>query len=169
VNARRLGLAVLAATLVGSGTYVFVYLNRWEWNRAIISGVIFIIAEMALIGALLAQRITNLDRRVTELAERGPQTLTRLRENRPPAKAGFAWLGRPDQLNVFVPVLMGAGVVLSAIAWIVERLARMTARPVAERALAHRMGSLSLPRDGFLDGEHDHLDLLRGPLLQVDR
>ena len=30
------------------GAYVFVYLYRWEWNRALFAGVLFVAAEVAL-------------------------------------------------------------------------------------------------------------------------
>ena len=75
----------------------------------------------------------------------------------------FQWLSRPDQLNVFVPVLLGAGVLLTGLAWLVERLARATARPVAEDQLAGRLARLRLPAHGFLDTGPDPLAALRGP------
>jgi hypothetical protein len=34
-----------------SAWYVFVYLYRWEWNRAIVAGIIFLAAEVGLLGA----------------------------------------------------------------------------------------------------------------------
>ena len=79
--------------------------------------------------------------------------------SRPAAPDRFEWL-RPSsgQTSVFVPFLMGAGVLLSGIAWVVERLARPTARPAMERRLAQQMSSLMylappgglvpLPNDG---------------------
>jgi hypothetical protein len=67
-------------------------------------------------------------------------------------------------MNVFVPVLMGAGVLLSGIAWVVERLARATVTPVAERGLAAQLDGLALPAHGFATAERAPLDLLRGPV-----
>ena len=32
---RKLGLAVAAASAAAAGVYFFVYLVRWEWNRAL--------------------------------------------------------------------------------------------------------------------------------------
>jgi hypothetical protein len=175
--AKRIGALVGALTLAGSGTYVFVYLNRWEWNRAIVSGVIFIAAELALVGWLLADRLRVVNQRLDGLAAAGTdrtgrldasaRALRALRETGPAPRAGFSWLVKNEGTNVFVPVLMGAGVVLSALAWVVERLARATARPVAEKGLAQRMGTLALPSQGFLDAGPDQLDLLRGPIGQV--
>jgi hypothetical protein len=53
---------------------------------------------------------------------------------------------------------------MSGIAWIVERLARATAGPVAERGLAARLDGLALPAQGFATAARDPLDLLRGPV-----
>ena len=53
---RRIGLAALLTVMVAAGWYVFVYLYRWEWNRALVSGIIFLAAEVALLGALVLER-----------------------------------------------------------------------------------------------------------------
>ena len=52
--------------MAASGAYVFVYLYRWEWNRALVSGVIFLAAEIALLGALILDRVARLGRRLDE-------------------------------------------------------------------------------------------------------
>ena len=39
------GVVVMAATAL----YFFVYLWRWEWNRALIAGVLFVAAEVAML------------------------------------------------------------------------------------------------------------------------
>jgi hypothetical protein len=64
---------------------------------------------------------------------------------------------------VFIPVLLGAGAVLSGLAWVVERVARATAGRSAETGLARDLGALDLPQGGLLDGGLDPLALLRGP------
>ena len=52
-------------------------------------------------------------------------------------------------MGVFIPVLLGAGVILSTLAYLVERIARFTAAPVAEHDLADRLATLSpAPRTG---------------------
>jgi hypothetical protein len=164
VNARRIGAVIAAVTLAASGGYVFVYLYRWEWNRALVSAAIFIATEIAVTGWLLADRMRRVERRVDSLATASQdRRVQRLRESAPPARTGFAWLARPNGMSVFVPVLMGAGVLLSAIAWVVERVARATAGPVGERGLATRLGVLDLPPRGFLYAGEDPLDLLDGP------
>jgi hypothetical protein len=164
INVARIRTVLAFATLAGSGTYFFLYLYRWEWNRAIVSGVIFLAAELALIGWLLSDRIRGMQQRLDRPTEPDQQVLTRLRETAPDARVNFEWLRPNDQLSVFVPVLMGAGVVLSALAWAVERLARVTARPVAERGLARRLDVLAIPTRGLLAHDDDGLEMLRGPV-----
>lgn len=153
--ARRLGLAIGVATLAASLVYLFVYLYRWEWNRALTAGVFVIISELALVGAAVLERLRRIEARLDERpappASAVAAALGRLEETAPPARDHFAWLDvRSGSTNVFVPVLMGAGVVLSALAWAVERMARATARPALEHRLADRVASLALPEGGLL-------------------
>ena len=68
MNARRLGKLAAFVTLAASGAYVFIYLYRWEWNRAQMSAAIFIAAEVGLIGWLLADRMRRLERRLDHAA-----------------------------------------------------------------------------------------------------
>jgi hypothetical protein len=157
------------ATLAASGAYTFVYLYRWEWNRALMSAAIFIAAEVAVMGSLLAQRLKVITERLDDQTPATPPPartvrLEHIRAGAPPAKARFAWLARPEQMNVFVPVLMGAGVLMSGVAWLVERVARSTMAPAAERGLANRLDGLALPAHGFVTAERSPLDLLRGPV-----
>jgi hypothetical protein len=94
-----------------------------------------------------------------------PAVLARLREAAPAPSQPFAWLTRrPDETSVFVPLLLGAGVVFSALAWAVERVARMTARPAAESSLARRLDSLALPREGLIRRDEDDRPDLFSPL-----
>lgn len=164
MSARRIGLALVALTMAGTGSYVFVYLYRWEWNRALVSAALFLAAEVALVGWRLADRVANLDRRIDSLtADRQALTLRRIQDTAPAQRVGFEWL-RPQGTSVFVPVLMGAGVVLSGLAWVVEKLARSTAQPVAERGLVAQLAPLAVPAHGFLEREPDPLALIRQPL-----
>lgn len=168
MNTRVIRALLGGVTLAASGTYTFVYLYRWEWNRALMSAAIFIAAEIAVMGSLLAQRLKVLGDRIDGQDAGAPAShtvrLDRIRSTAPPARANFAWLSRPDQMNVFVPVLMGAGVLLSGVAWLVERVARVTVTPVAERGLASQLDGLALPSHGFVTAERAPLDLLRGPV-----
>ena len=127
--------------MVAAGGYVFVYLDRWEWNRAVVSGIIFLAAEMALLGTLVLDALRRSGRRRRVRRRADERVLRRLRDHAPEPAHPFAWL-KGNQTNVFVPVLLGAGVVLSALAWLVDRVARLTARPSLERGLARRLATL---------------------------
>lgn len=143
---RKLGLAVAAASAAAAGVYFFVYLVRWEWNRALVSGVIFVAVEVLVLGAALMSRMTRLERTVGSPAPPAGAALAQLRATRPPAGRPFAWLDpKRGGTNVFVPVLMGAGLVVSALAWLVERVARMVARPGMEVSLAGQLNSIAYP------------------------
>ena len=48
-----------------------------------------------------------------------------------------------------MPILLGAGVILSAVAFVVERLSRVTAAPVAEHQLARGLATMALPQFGL--------------------
>lgn len=142
--AKRLGYVAASLVILASGIYLFVYLYRWEWNRALIAGVILVIAELALIGSMILDKLTSFEKRLGDL-EAGSGTLTTLKDTAPPPKSRFRWLTGDGDLQVFVPVLMGAGVLFAGIAWLVERLARMTARPALEQGLAYRLAPLDMP------------------------
>ena len=180
MSARRLGLLGTLVTMGGAGWYVFVYLYRWEWNRALISGVIFLAAEIGLMSTLVIGRLARIERRLDEggvattpsgpssralrRVEPDPAVLARLRESAPPPREPFAWLTkRPQEVSVFVPVLLGAGAVLSGLAWVVERLGRRLTGPTQERSLARRLHVIALPPDGFV-GDHDDRPDLFSPL-----
>ena len=62
MNARKFGVALAAVVMAVAGWYVFVYLYRWEWNRAIVAGIIFLAAEIGLLGAALVDRLSKLGR-----------------------------------------------------------------------------------------------------------
>ena len=66
---KRIAYLLGAVVLVGSGGYVFVYLYRWEWHRAIVAGLFLVVAEVALATTVLLRRLAALDRRLTEVVE----------------------------------------------------------------------------------------------------
>jgi hypothetical protein len=153
----RLARAVAVLVAVTCGAYTLVYLYRWEWHRAILAGVFLVVAEVALATAVLLRRLAVLDRRLTEVVEAGArppgqqsEILVHLRDAAPEPRPPFAWL-EPDRLGVFLPILLGAGVLAAAAAWVVEALARKTARPALERRLATRLEVFALPAGGLLD------------------
>lgn len=137
--------------LVVSGAYMIIYLYRWEWNRAIISGVFFVAAEVALATSMIMRRLQRLERQEPPARAPSPLVLDRLRSTPVDRPDPFAWLRpRGDELGVFIPVLLGAGAILSTLAYVVERIAEATAVPVVDRRLATRLASLSPPVQGLL-------------------
>ncbi len=177
MNARRLALVVAVATLLGSATYVFVYLQRWEWNRALMSGVFLLAAEVALVAVVLSDRMARLDGEIKGLRatvdDGRRRRFERIMETPPASRDQFAWLRRSvSQTNVFVPVLMGAGVVLSALAWLVERMARATAGPAMARGLAARLDVLAVPAEPLVPApapRDPRLGLLLAPSVEPAR
>jgi len=161
--ARKLAYLVLSLVIAASGAYLFIYLYRWEWNRAVIAGIFLIAAGMALAAGMLFERMQRIEEKIDAIGRSNHrQTLEAIQETAPESKERFKWLtGSGDQMNVFVPVLMGAGVVFSAIAWLVEKLAHATARPAMEEGLAFRLAPLALPQGGFLAPVNDGPSITR--------
>jgi len=150
-------MAMVLGVLAASGTYVLVYLFRWEWHRAIITGIFFLAAELALSVMVVLRKLGSLEARLEHLATGGrpaastDPVLERLRSTAPEPSTPFAWLDpKAGTTNVFLPFLLGVGAVASALAWVVEHLARHSAIPVMERRLAGSLASLALPPGGLV-------------------
>ena len=135
-------------TLLAGGVYMVVSLNRWEWNRALFFGLIVLIAEVALATGLVLRRLTRLEYR----SRVDPSVANVLRETRPPSPDRFAWLrdSATKQTNVFITFLVGGGVILSGIAWMVDRIASNTSSPAGEQKLARQISRISYPSGGLL-------------------
>ncbi|MGE0877493.1 MAG: hypothetical protein AB7L13_06130 [Acidimicrobiia bacterium] len=141
--ARLLVRLVTLLVLVSSGAYMVIYLYRWEWNRALISGLLFVAAETTWVGVAIMRRLRAIEDRLDRMAV----TSSSPRPARTPATsapAALQWLD-PTRLNVFIPVLMGAGALLSAAAYVVERVSRMVAAP--SRSDTAGLGRLGVPND----------------------
>ena len=87
MTGRRIAYLAAVVTIAASGYYFFVYLTRWEWNRALTSGVILLAAEIGLVGALVLDRIgrlrTSIASSATGRRDPRPQVLARIRESAP--------------------------------------------------------------------------------------
>lgn len=148
------------AGLVSSGVYMFVYLARWEWNRTLFMGIVLIAAEVGLGIALVLARLARACRSAMPQSTNGgidAAVLARLAETRPRHRR-FAWLA--DELtraNVFVTMLVGGGVVVSAVAWVLDKLGSHTTTPAAERSLARRLSVFRFPPDGLMAEDADLL------------
>ena len=135
-------------TLLASSFYMILSLNRWEWNRALFFGLIVLIAEVALATGLILRRLARLEYNVKV----DPAVMNILRETRPPTPDRFAWMREPtqQQLSVFITFLVGGGVILSGIAWLVDRVASKTSSPAGEERLGRQISSISYPSGGLL-------------------
>jgi len=135
------------ATLVTAGAYMVVSLNRWEWNRALFFGLIVLIAEVALATGLVLRKLGQIAAQRTA----DPEVVGILRETRPSPPDRFSWLKEShNRMSVFITFLVGGGVVLSAVAWMVDRIASNTSTPDAEARLAARLAPISYPAGGLL-------------------
>jgi hypothetical protein len=136
-------------TAVASGAYMIVSLNRWEWNRALFFGLVLLIAEIGLATGLILRRLARLEHDQRAMID--PAIREILRTTRPPGRDRFSWLKEStSQTNVFITFLVGGGIILSGIAWIVDRVASSTTTPVGEERLARELGNISYPRGGLL-------------------
>jgi hypothetical protein len=137
------GIGTMLAGLV----YMVVSLNRWEWNRALFFGLIVLIAEVGLATGLVLKRLARLEYET----KADPAVARIIRETRPPSPDRFAWLRDSGQgLNVFITFLVGGGVLLSAIAWVVDRVAAGTSSPAGEEALFRQLEPISYPSGGLV-------------------
>lgn len=149
----RLLARVLTLIVVGvSGTYLLVYLYRWEWNRAMMAGLFFVAGEIALVATSILNRIDRLALRLTGAQREAAEGVyRRLRAVPTEPRDTFRWLRSDTEgLPVFVPVLLGAGVILSALAHVVQRIAISSIDPVVDRAAALQLASLTLPDGGLV-------------------
>lgn len=167
---KKIAWAVGALGLLGSLGYFFSYIIRWQWNRALFSGLA-VVALLVVLGiAALLQKVGRLE----DQLERGAGTrtgstdlLADLEATRP-RRDHFAWLRETTgRTNVFITLLLGGGVVVSGIAWLVGKVAEGTTTPAAERRLAERLGPLRFPDQGLAPATDAHFDdatlLLRRP------
>ena len=173
---RLLSWAVGVLTLLGTGGYLFVYIYRWEWHRALLVGLLFLATLVALGTALVLRRLNAVDRRVTGLAgspaPSSAQVLRRLQEA-PDQGRPFPWLTADElsRTSVFIPVLLGGGLVVSAVAWGVERLAGRSARAGVEAELAGELRLLAFPTSPLVPTEPELLastdDVADDPLARL--
>jgi hypothetical protein len=138
-------------TLLAAGAYMLVSLNRWEWNRALFFGLIVLIAEVGLATGLILRRLARLEHAQHKVVD--PAVSEIVRATRPAHPDRFAWLKESTAgttTQVFITFLVGGGILLSGIAWIVDRVASTTSTPVGEERLARELGNISYPRGGLL-------------------
>jgi hypothetical protein len=135
-------------TLLAGVAYTIVSLNRWEWNRALFFGLIVLIAEVGLATGLILRRLARIEFQQSQI---DPAVRRILRETRATPDR-FAWLRETGQrTNVFITFLVGGGILISAVAWVADRVAARTqSSPAGEQRLAQQLSSISYPRGGLL-------------------
>ena len=142
--ARAIGLALATVILAVSSIYVVIDLARWEWNRAVISALVMIAALIVLVAMMLFRQLHRIEQRMDALEQSGAvNTLGALRSaNDAAAGRHFRWLERPsDGLGVFIPVLLGAGVLMSLVAYLIERIAGLFAAATLDPRTASKLGA----------------------------
>lgn len=163
---RRLPAAFAGFMLLSTGGYLFVYLYRWEWNRALVAGVLFLATEIGVVGAVGARRLRQVEADLDRLGAPPAEVRRlerRLRDAEPPPGRPFAWLeAGTDRTAVFVPILMGVGVIASMLAWAVERLARATGGRYLRSDTARHLADLSWPTSPLIHTTRG--DVLTGPV-----
>jgi hypothetical protein len=140
--AKLVGRLLNVVVLLVSGGYTLVYLYRWEWNRTLIAAMFFIAAEIALTTTLL---LDAMRRRAQD--DRAAWAMVISTANSARSPRSFEWLQDQQRLGVFVPVLLGTGVLLSALAYVVERVAGAFAGHAVDRRTAGLI-DLDLPLGG---------------------
>jgi hypothetical protein len=136
-------------TLLAGAFYLIVSLNRWEWNRALFFGLIVLIAEVGLATGLVLRRLARLEHNLKSPAS--DQAVAEILSETRPTRDRFAWMREStNQMNVFITFIVGGGVILSGVAWLVDRLASKTSSPAGEERLARQLYPISYPSGGLL-------------------
>lgn len=140
-----------ATTLVAAVIYSVISLNRWEWTRALYFGLVALFVEVGLAAAVVVRKIDRGGSSASADPERD-EVRDVLRSTRPNRRR-FAWL-EPEQVvsrsNVFITMLVGGGVVLSGLAWVLDKVAARTTTSLEEGRLAGDLTSISYPEGGLL-------------------
>ncbi|WP_416968021.1 hypothetical protein [Streptomyces sp. 4F14] len=158
-SARLVGYTFGGLSAAYAGYYMVLYLTRWEWQRALMSGVLLLVVEVFLATVVLLTRFARIEERMEASDARVEEVRRRLEQSRQQHPGQFRWVRSVDMQEldgtqrtfVFVPVLMAAGAALSGVAMVIQKIAGATARPGAERRLAGRLAALTAPELGPRD------------------
>lgn len=159
---------VAAVTLVAAAVYTVVSLARWEWNRALFFALLFVAVEVGLAAAIVLRRLARVERLVVHASADDGGARRALRDTRH-EHVRFAWL-RVDpadvvgRTNVFITFLVGGGVLVSAGAWLIDKVASNTVDPRLEQRLGRELDAIAY-RPGLLV---DEVDALARPSLDRD-
>jgi hypothetical protein len=140
---RRVGLSVAFVIVLVSAVYVVVDLARWEWNRAVLAALMCLAALVVFSTTLILGQLTRIDQRLDEVARRSIPEQSNSQVAAESAGAGvahFAWLEPQRDRGVFVPILLGAGAILSFLASVVERISGAVAQNTLGAGELDRLG-----------------------------
>lgn len=140
---RRIGLSVAFVVVLVSAVYVVVDLARWEWNRAALAALVCVAALVVFSTAVVLGHLVRLEERLEEVGRRAATTQPAphpAAERLPAVAPHFAWLEPGRDRGVFVPILLGAGAILSFLASVVERVSGALARPSLGPGELDRLG-----------------------------
>lgn len=149
--ARRVGMSIAFVVVVVSAVYVVVDLARWEWNRAALAALVCVAALVVFSTTVLVGHLTRLEHRLDDVDRRlAPDRAATGREARstPVARPRFAWLDDTRDRGVFVPILLGAGAILSFLASVVERISGAVAHPNLGPGELERLGVVLVHGEG---------------------
>lgn len=147
---KKVAWLIGAAVVLGCGGYVFVYLYRWEWHRALMMGIFLIAAEVPIATALVLRRLGRDDGAGAKAPPLDPRALQRIQEAAP-QREHFAWLDpAAGRTSVFITMFVGGGILISGLAWALDRLASRTAGRHLEHDLTRQLSGIAFPRDGLL-------------------
>lgn len=138
------------ATFFGAGAYTVISLNRWEWNRALLFGLVVVVAEIGLATGLVLRK---LDRMGESAGTQDRDEIRRVLADTRTQHHRFAWLDPKEVVsrsNVFITMLVGDGVVLSGLAWVLDKVAARTTTSLEEGRLAGDLSRIAYPDDGLL-------------------
>ncbi len=139
----------LTAVIAVAGGHTIYYLLSWEWNRASMAGVAFVGAVVVAATILVLGRLSRVEAKVDQLltGRTEPRQVTAIDEaaaavqveprpdlpwlSQSPVLALGLWAVAPRQApdpGVFIPVFLAAGLIVSALAGTLERVATFVER-----------------------------------------
>lgn len=144
-----IGWLIGLAAALGSAGYLIVYIIRWQWNRALFSGMALVIIVVIMGVGLVLRRLSKVEEALRSGSPGNDDFAADLRATRT-RRDHFEWLKvSPTQTNIFITALLGGGAIISGIAWAVGKVAESTTTPQAESNLSARMDPLAFPDQGL--------------------
>jgi hypothetical protein len=139
-------------TFLAAAVYSVISLSRWEWSRALYFGLVVLVAEVGLATGLVLRKLDD-EGRADVGDHREVQDI--LRSSRA-SRDRFRWLS-PERLasrsNVFITMVVSGGILLSGLAWLLDKVAANTTTSLQEGRLAGDLTRIAYPADGLLPDE----------------